>query len=740
MKKLYLLLLLLLLNSHLSFSQTGWFWQNPRPQGNWLHGVEIIDANTIMIVGDGATVLKSSDGGLTWNLNHYPVGFNARKFQFVRFANSNTGWICGDSGAILKTTNSGSNWTYQPTPTPKKLLKMFFLNVQNGFVCGEKGIVLRTTDGGTSWTDIGFNMNNYYFYGIYFTNNSTGYLCGHSIWGLWGGALLYKTTNAGQNWAALSWGVEAHGFHDIYFINEQTGFAVGDFRQDEPVLIKTSNAGLNWVPLNSQGISLSNTVYFIDEMTGWVNGYPGVFRTTNGSASWGLLHTSGNYTCGGYFDNIKFYNNANIIFGVGCSIIEKSTNSGINWIALSSGDRIERYHIQFTDVNTGWTAGFTKIGPYAGLYKSTNGGASWQFFQMSVGYVPQFYFLNNYTGWIINDTSHLIQTTDGGFNWHPYFDSRYASRIFFLDQTTGYIHRDSSLDHSLYRTTNSGANWENIFNSSTISLEVLQMVNSQVGYARNNSCGGACVQLLKTTNGGYNWFVQTTLPSGYSGGGFFQFINESTGWWARTVGWSSPMSIYKTTDGGSSWINQNLEYMGFTYILKMLFLNPLTGYASASRGAANYDAYLLTTTNGGQTWNVSMPGVANGIYDINFVNNLTGWLCGPEGTIMKTTTGGGLIGISVVNSEMPVNYSLHQNYPNPFNPISKIKFEIPKLTDVKIIVYDLLGREVATLVNELLKPGTYEVNFDGSNFASGIYFYSLITDDFSETKKMVLMK
>ena len=101
---------------------------------------------------------------------------------------------------------------------------------------------------------------------------------------------------------------------------------------------------------------------------------------------------------------------------------------------------------------------------------------------------------------------------------------------------------------------------------------------------------------------------------------------------------------------------------------------------------------------------------------------------------------GELIGIQPISNEIPNQFSLSQNYPNPFNPNSKIKFQISKLSEAKLIVFDVLGQEVETLVNEHLKPGIYEVDFDGSNFASGVYFYKLIATDFVETKKMILIK
>ena len=94
---------------------------------------------------------------------------------------------------------------------------------------------------------------------------------------------------------------------------------------------------------------------------------------------------------------------------------------------------------------------------------------------------------------------------------------------------------------------------------------------------------------------------------------------------------------------------------------------------------------------------------------------------------------------------MPEKFSLSQNYPNPFNPFTKITYNIPSLQgnhvfNVSLKVYDLMGKEIRTLVNQKQSAGTYEINFDGSNYASGIYFYTLTTDYYKETKKMILIK
>jgi hypothetical protein len=112
-----------------------------------------------------------------------------------------------------------------------------------------------------------------------------------------------------------------------------------------------------------------------------------------------------------------------------------------------------------------------------------------------------------------------------------------------------------------------------------------------------------------------------------------------------------------------------------------------------------------------------------------------------------------MVGIQSISNEIPVSFKLYQNYPNPFNPITKIKFDIPPLrgargVTTRLVIYDVLGREIAVLVNDELKPGTYEVDWNAENLPSGIYFYRLAAGDpstsagqgYSETRKMVLLK
>jgi hypothetical protein len=193
-------------------------------------------------------------------------------------------------------------------------------------------------------------------------------------------------------------------------------------------------------------------------------------------------------------------------------------------------------------------------------------------------------------------------------------------------------------------------------------------------------------------------------------------------------------------------------------------------YLACSRFVSSIRSDILIVkydTSGNQRWEASYNGGSNN--DVNFPNDIT---IGANGNVYVAgqSIGTGTLfdyvtikysqvtGITQINNEVPHTYSLQQNYPNPFNPVTRIKFQLKNAGVVNLAIYDMLGRELETLVNEELKPGTYEVNFNGENLSSGIYYYKLVVNaagpdkqghsspkgrqegNYSETKKMVLLK
>ena len=271
------------------------------------------------------------------------------------------------------------------------------------------------------------------------------------------------------------------------------------------------------------------------------------------------------------------------------------------------------------------------------------------------------------------------------------------------------------------KTTNGGLQWNALPSGTSHWLWSIHFVDAQTGWAVGGIFNIGTV--LKTTNGGLSWNIQQsgTTNNLYS----VLFASTLTGW---AAGWNG--TIIKTTNGGASWMIQSSGTIN--YFKSIHLTNANTGWMVGELGVT------LKTSNGGINWVSQTSGTNKELQSIHFVNEFTGWVVGQYGLVLKTTNGGSVY-ISQINNNVPYKFYLYQNYPNPFNPNTKVKFQIAELSDVKLVVYDVLGREVATLVNESLKAGTYEVEFDGRELPSGVYFYKLVSDGFVDVKKMVLI-
>jgi hypothetical protein len=174
--------------------------------------------------------------------------------------------------------------------------------------------------------------------------------------------------------------------------------------------------------------------------------------------------------------------------------------------------------------------------------------------------------------------------------------------------------------------------------------------------------------------------------------------------------------------------------------LDINFVNERVGFALVGPQLNGEDIYK--STDGGENWFIIMASNSNYYTNMFFTDSLNGYVIGFSGKIIKTTNGGtSPVGIFTQTAEIPETFTLFQNYPNPFNPTTKINYKLRVTSYVKINVFDVLGKEVVTLVNQKQNAGSYEVDFDGSNQPSGIYFYSLELDKTKiDSRKMLLIK
>lgn len=377
------------------------------------------------------------------------------------------------------------------------------------------------------------------------------------------------------------------------------------------------------------------------------------------------------------------------------------------------------------------------------VLKTTNGGDNWTINRADESYLfSKIQFINQNTGFIggfieIASSYYILKTTNKGLNWST-INSPFqilAEDMYVLNQDTIWIVDSESLTGGVFRTTNGGLNWTQQLNAGSQNPEKIYMFNTRVGFI-----SGAGT-LKKTTNSGVNW----TLISGTDGFYNIYFADSLTGFKNTVFG------MRKTSNGGLNWVTQTLPTGGIiqtSSILDFCALNRDTLWGIG--GFVQYPnsqqrGILYRTTNGGANWLFQIPDTnlnMTGFGFVRFIDNKHGWLYRSTIRGIHTTNGGGdtfLTPISQLSTSTPDDYYLYQNYPNPFNPVTVIKVDISRSSQVKFIISDILGKEIYR-ENKYLKAGSYEFKWDAAEYPSGIYFYRLIADKFSETKKMILIK
>jgi hypothetical protein len=430
-----------------------------------------------------------------------------------------------------------------------------------------------------------------------------------------------------------------------------------------------------------------------------------------------------------------------IILIIILSFFLHSQNFYANWVRLTGplGCTVSSFA-----VNSPWIfAGVTGNTTYNGVYTSTNNGLSWVRSSL--------------------DTVSVLSLCSGAG----------ASDVF-----AGVLESNDLPNIAVYHSINNGLTWV----ESLVDYDFIYSIYSLASHGGNIFAGDNGV-IYSSYNNGLSWqkdttefaFTNTIFSLAISGSNIFAGTNGE--------------GVYLSINNGMNWVQTNLD----TERVYALTIKNLTTIFAGSDGYGGYGIYR--SINNGSSWTQSL----NNQRVFSLVNNGTIIIAGTDSAGVFVSTNDGLswvqrnegfqnvrfmpissllingndvyagtggfwiwkrsltefIGIKPISSEVPKDFSLSQNYPNPFNPSTNIKFEISNisppftghplgqggqggLTTLKI--FDLLGREVANIVNEQLKPGSYEVTWEASNYSSGIYFYKLVAGDFVETKKMMLVK
>ncbi|MEO8209395.1 MAG: T9SS type A sorting domain-containing protein [bacterium] len=446
----------------------------------------------------------------------------------------------------------------------------------------------------------------------------------------------------------------------------------------------------------------------------------------------------------GTTNNINFLknnerNDTSITYGVGDNgTIVRSLNQGMTWTVLNSSVSGKLNGIDFTNLNTD---NLIAIGDSGLIIKTTNGGANWITLNSGVTKNLNSIYVINFITIIVGDGGTLLRTTNEGTTWE---NRSFPDTTIDLNKIGlmgswffGRILGIAGDNGSLYRSTNY-LSWDSIPTGTTTDLYELNFKNASSGFVSGDNG-----TIRYTTDGGSEWFSDFFLQS---------LTNERI---------KSTLIINDTTAIGLAGdevilihSNESLLPVELSAFTSSVQKNDVTLHWTTSMELNNSGFEIERSTFRSQSSEDWMKiGFINGNGTTSSPNNYEfsdrGLNSGKYNYRLKQIDFNGNYEYFNLTDEvvigLPNKFSLSQNYPNPFNPATNIKFDIisdgrHQSANVKLIIFDMTGKEVEVLVKEELTPGNYEVEWNAASYSSGVYFYKLQSGSFVETKKMLLTK
>ncbi len=394
----------------------------------------------------------------------------------------------------------------------------------------------------------------------------------------------------------------------------------------------------------------------------------------------------------------------------------------------------------------GWVCGNSGV-----VISTTNGGTNWITVNSNIpsnANLTSILGMNNSfkraitSGLISGNTAVVYFSSNGGESWQNTFSQTGGEIYGFAELYSMYnillIGKPVGNRWTIFRSTNEGRTWDSSgcylpqAGSETGFTNSVFAIEGKAWFGTNNSR----IYYLPI---GPNWQIQSTAPEVNSSVVWFQYLltdNSTVG-----IGLTAGTTLFRSTNLGANW--NPVTSVGSGAITGIAGSPSQFSKSWYSRGSEIY------TGVEGNNWSLEYT-APSGIYT-HISNNKLGspnvWAVRDNGGISKYT---GQVGIQTISSEIPNVFSLSQNYPNPFNPSTTIRFQIPISRGVTaesgrgvltiLSIYDIAGKEVTTLVNQQLTPGTYSATWNASSHPSGVYFYRLSAGEFTETNKMILIK
>lgn len=510
-----------------------------------------------------------------------------------------------------QTTEDPNDWKLlNPQPSALTGLDIYFLNSQVGYILNQNQI-LYTSDGGTSWKVL-MNVSSARLMAF---KNNYGYIIGST-------GAIYKSTYMGVGWNKLNTSF-TDNLTGVSVISKDTVFVTGTNK-----LYSTFDGGQHWNTSSITNYSITSSC-FTSSTVGHVGCSNGsVFKTVDGGKIWSLK--SSNNTSSSNINKLYFADtNTGFISRGYMGEILKTTDAGENWKTIqSSFDEI--YSFNFLDSQNGFCAG-----EYGVVFKTTNGGTTWDWLGFQNGRysgtnIYGIYFIDSMTGFVVGLGGRIMKTTDGGKTWNGYASIyNNIKQLEFKSDTTAY----GLVGNSFIKSTDGCKTWINIGAPvSSGNTNQFDFINENTGYCIAGGDIGSSAEVakvFKTTNGGKTWAVTNKGLEIMNYDLYcINFTDEKTGY---VSGGYNGNSTYKTEDGGNTWIRINNYSFG-----QMQFLNSSVGYG---RNVGNLYNRIYKTIDGGQNWTTTFE-IDEDITSFHFLDINNGYFVGDNSLMYKTTDGG----------------------------------------------------------------------------------------------------
>ncbi len=679
--------------------------------------------------GTDARIFYTADGGDTWLEQSYVAGADTT-FRDAYFIDNMTGWLVGDDGIIWKTTDGGDVWISQTSAvTTETLYSVYAVDANTVYASGgasSYGIVLKTTDGGLIW-DLVVDGAPKYLYAIYAFDADRAF----AVSGGTDGAVHYYDADS-LKWVSQPLPVPPLAASARQYDCSGSPDGVGYSFGYSGAVYKTSDYAKTWenVGVLNGGFEQFRCGNAIDADNVWAGGSNGMLcYSQNGGASWDTLSFPSKTT----IENINVFdvNTFNVFADYNQAF--STTDGGLNFTPIFTWPSVSYYAIEAINAND--IIAVTYQG--GDVTRSNDGGQTWSYpiNTTKASSVKDVTFVDDNVGFFVAADGYIGKSTDGGASWELKDNSlfgvsnKYYHFVFFKDALNGFAGGSSG---ALQFTHDGGETWTEGYAEASFTIYDGMYLNDSTGFAVGSS-GKIC----KTTKGDTGW--AEVIDFGTMNMRNIVFVNETTGFIVSSNGF-----IFKTTDAGDSWVAadtlENLNAIDDVPDLYAIsFVNESTGFICGEDGA------FYMTEDMGESWEqISVPDdlLTNTLQGMDWVNETTGFIVGQDGII---------IGVEIVTSIddpksiRPVSVKLYPNYPNPFNPTTTIEYELELAGSVELVIYDIQGRKVRTLVNSSQRAGSHKSTWDGRNemgarVSSGVYVYSLKVNSMAQTRKMILIK